>query len=158
MTLITYPHCTYIGDTNVPSGTVYDILGVDYVWPDAISYSLSASWTGNITHAEDYLNLNLSTYAPWTFTDGVPPRITLSQNQITLLTVDVDWSDTVVHFTQSGCVDLPLQSSLSWTGTTDFFTQDNLFDVSVVEVLVTWFVMIFLCMYLLSTKGVPWAK
>lgn len=154
-----YPHCTYIGDAPLNSWSSYDILWVDYVAPDGVNYSLTPSGTGTVEEARAFLDTNLSAYHAWSFSGWTAPSVELSTNQILFMTVDVDGDDQVIVFGQSACVELPLQSeAVSGTGSTDFFDADNLFEINLVEVWISGLILIFLTIFLIFTKGIPWAK
>jgi len=124
-----YPHCQYIGDTIIDDVAVYSVSEVDFVDSQGQASFIvnSAEWTA--AAAQAYLDTNLATYGSWTIVAWQYPKVELSENNIVSMTLDMSGS-TLINFTQSGCVDLPLQSSvLAATGNeltiSDSFVQEE---------------------------------
>lgn len=154
-----YPHCTYTGDDNIEIGSSYTLESLSYVGSDGNPYAIGPyTWSGTQQDIKEYLDANLSTYGHWVFSGGIVPSANLSENEIIQMQLDVDGSWSTINFTQSDCVELPLLNSETGTGSGDFMSYQDMFDISVVELWAAGFALIMLTGYLIFFKGILWKR
>lgn len=153
--MITYPHCTYNSDTNLSVGTDFKVDSVVYNTYDAILSEYNGSTTGTETDLKNELDAVLSTYWAWTVVEWSPLSVNLSENEIIQMTLSIDGTPEVYNFSQTGCVDIPIQSA-SATVTKEFVSNSTIHDWALLDIWATWIWLLGVISFILIKKMVIW--
>lgn len=149
MIVSTYPHCTYSANSALVAGSNFWLVGLNYTdsaW--AAQMVQPSAYPITISELQDYINSQIHSYWLWTVQDTMSPFVVLSENQINSISINIDWYEQYIEFTQSQCYDLPLYNSESSTEAVPFFNADDLQQVALIHIWASSIIIIFFTIYL----------
>lgn len=140
-------HCDYISDDSI-QGTWSISLSIQFVDSSWIPAEFTSSWTDN--EVNEAFELAIPNYWGVVVANGGPVAFSMSEYQAISGTSD-DWSTVVpLSFTQSNCVDLPIQSSIqAYQGNQELMSYDLFKDTTLVEIWIAWFLIVVYTWYII---------
>lgn len=133
-------HCDYISDENIQASWSIS-LSIQFVDSEWLPAEFTSSWTA--IEVNESFELAIPNYWWIVIANWAPVAFSMSEYQAISWTSD-DWSTVVpLAFTQSNCVDLPIQSSIQTTQATQELMSYELFkDTTLVEIWIAWFLIV----------------
>ena len=142
-------HCDYISDDSV-QGTWSISLSIQFIDSEGMPAEFTSSWSD--IEVQEAFELAIPNYWWVVVANGAPVAFSLSEYQAISGTSD-DWSTVVpLSFTQSNCVDLPIQSSIQTTQTEELMSYELFKDTTLVEIWIAWFLIVaYTCYVILNS-------
>jgi hypothetical protein len=140
-------HCDYISDESIQA--IWNIsVSIQFIDSEWIPAEFTSSWSA-IDVNEAFQN-TIPNYWGVVIANGWPVAFSLSEYQAISGTSDDGITVVPLAFTQSNCVDLPIQSSIiSSSGSTQELMSYELFkDTTLVEIWIAWFLILMYSWYI----------
>lgn len=138
------PHCNYISDNSIPGWII--TVSIQFVDSEAWAVEFTSSWTSS--QIQDEFSLVIPNYWGFTIDSLNPISLKLSEYQaLNWYAEDSTWSVTPLSFTQSDCVSLPINSSI--TIPDSLMDMGTLKDTALVEIWLAWWVCVMLTWFII---------